>query len=361
MKDNQFLKVKYFLLLSYLFLVACGGESDDEGGSSNSRNFAEFSVGGDSYSYRGLSASTLGDYGSVYFRESETFSDKLIFTFASQEYSEHLAIDKEIRPDVLNEYSDDLVYVDLSVNFYGDDALDRALGEGLGLDDQSTLGVNYTLFLANGDVYRVYTGSNCIGQYHCSTAVPGTLVSFKLNHLKVDENETSEYEPNHNRSYEPKSSLGAEIELEFEDESGDVRTDSVRFSLRDVPVRSFNNYFLAVSKDRENANGSGGDLVGCWDNGPIDAWCFNSNGEGQYIQYSVNGNPGTMYITFDYSVDYSTNTLRTRNTYIELVGSCCDKAESLNGNYESAPFSISGSTLELGARSYARTSSYLGN
>jgi hypothetical protein len=146
--------------------------------------------------------------------------------------------------------------------------------------------------------------------------------------------------------------ITGELSFSFTDEDGQLRTFTTDFDVEGG---------LSVSRETAPIADSGEGIEGCWSNSPVDAWCFYSNGTGQYIQYSVNGNPGTMFITFSYTVDYSSNTITSRNTYIELVGSCCDKSESLNSSSESASFEINGSTLSLGNRDYIYTSSNLGN
>ena len=93
---------------------------------------------------------------------------------------------------------------------------------------------------------------------------------------------------------------------------------------------------------------SGENIEGCWSNEDGNStWCFNSNATGKLIRDSVNGNPGTLTITFDYSVDYSSGSFSYQNTSIALTGSFFDKEEELNDPVRTTPFEINGNTLVI--------------
>lgn len=104
----------------------------------------------------------------------------------------------------------------------------------------------------------------------------------------------------------------------------------------------------------------GNGINGCWLNKGTDAWCFYGS-TGQYIEYSVNGNPGTLYVDFNYSVDLESRTITSRNTYIRLRGSCCDSEEAItNGTSQSASYQLDRNKFQLGGREYIYTDSNLG-
>lgn len=103
---------------------------------------------------------------------------------------------------------------------------------------------------------------------------------------------------------------------------------------------------------------SGPGLTGCWEIAD-DAWCFFSNGTGQFIQDSINGNPGTLYITFGFEANVGSGVLTYKNNHIRLVGSCCDKEETLNENTQTESFSLNRNVFRIGGKDYTYTSKNL--
>ena len=106
---------------------------------------------------------------------------------------------------------------------------------------------------------------------------------------------------------------------------------------------------------------TGPGLTGCWEEADRedDAWCFFSDGTGQFIQDSINGNPGTLYISFGYEANVSAGVLTYRNNHIRLVGSCCDKEETLNENTETESFSLNRNVFRIGGKDYIFTAKNL--
>lgn len=101
-------------------------------------------------------------------------------------------------------------------------------------------------------------------------------------------------------------------------------------------------------------------LTGCWEEADKDdAWCFFSNGTGQFIQDSINGNPGTLYITFGFEANVASGALTYKNNHVRLVGSCCDKAETLNENTLTESFSLNRNVFRIGGIDYIYTAKNL--
>lgn len=109
------------------------------------------------------------------------------------------------------------------------------------------------------------------------------------------------------------------------------------------------------SSQFSNQAGNNTNLNGCWRNSNVDEWCFNG-ATGRYIQYSINGNPGVLTISFDYRQEGQT--IHSKQTYIELrdCAGCAEpnKSESLNKPWENASFTINGNVLRLGSKQYVK-------
>jgi len=324
-----------FVLLFSFLLFACGVAEENSSRTS-------IKIDGEKYTYSGLSLSTTGDYGEAYYRNYSSTPSFLYFTFAAEEYSNYLRRPKEQQTGPYGT-SGAPAYVVLSVEMF-DKQLEKAKNGGLSdIDDVYQLSLR--LSQANGDSHTVFIG-DCIRE-SCENSLDADALSVEIKSLKIDEDNPE------------KGSVAANVKVFFTDEDGEQHDVSVNFDMPLIDSRDAFKYFSRVKDDVKSASGEGGSIIGCWDNSPVDAWCFYSNGKGKYIQYSVNGNPGTLYISFNYSVDGKKIT--SKNTFRQLVGSCCDMAEAIkNANEESATFEISRGVLTLGGRNYYETSADLG-
>jgi hypothetical protein len=100
------------------------------------------------------------------------------------------------------------------------------------------------------------------------------------------------------------------------------------------------NYNFKSATDIDIHDSTGSELQGCWNQPSISTWCFDGNGSGQYIQYSVNGNPGTLTISFIYKTNSSTNEIETKNYHAKLTNSAFDYENDVEADWMSAEYNI---------------------
>ncbi len=314
-QNSPYIENIILVLFFMVTLQSCGGS--ESGSSTPSQSYVQTTFDGQKYEYKS------GTYyesteGLTYEQQDFVFSNEILIN----PYRGYTKFDFSSRENGVYPNNKPA----LEVSFVVDEDLTKTKTV---VSDAKFRNVSFAAYLPDGRVYR-YRKDGTSGVARVDN------IDVIIDSISANVKFSSTYN----------QEIAGSVLLDFTDTSGDSHYIIQSIDIKNdtsVPV-------VEVTKD--------GSLAGCWLNARIDAWCFD-DGIGQYVQFSVNGNPGTMYITFQAKIDSSAGIIEARNTEIRLDGSCCDSVKALDADWKSTPYRVSGDILYLGDREYIYTTSDL--
>jgi len=305
-------------IICSIFLLALLGCEDDSQAEPTEVMEAEVYFDSDSYTYSGEGLSTTGDFKDEIYINSYRESTSFILSIGS-----------------LNPYDAFKTNVSFTAS--------KAITSGTSLDFND---INLSELTISGE------GGGYYYRYSSSGGSTNTIKSIENMLVRIDS--VKGQAP----GQLSQSEIEGEILVDFTDSENNTHQLNQTFNVKNSnSVRVYD-------------SGEIGKLQGCWisDENEKNAFCFKTSSwggkieqgtadRGIYVQDSVNGNPGTLYIYFDYEVNFTTKIIRSKNTYIDLVDSCCDYGEEpKDPKIVEETFSVVGDVLTIGNSTYTYTS-----